>query len=50
MNDMAAQRALGQLAEAGVLEERTGLRRNRVWQHAGILRVLDAYAQRLRRG
>jgi Fic family protein len=50
MNDMTAQRALGQLTEAGVLEERTGLRRNRVWQHAGILRVLDAYAQRLRRG
>lgn len=50
LNDMTAQRALGQLTEAGVLEERTGLRRNRVWQHAGILRVLDAYAQRLRRG
>ncbi|WP_242504028.1 hypothetical protein [Promicromonospora panici] len=48
MNDMTAQRALGQLTEAGVLEERTGLRRNRVWQHAGILRVLDTYAQRLR--
>jgi Fic family protein len=50
MNDMTVQRALGQLTEAGVLEERTGLRRNRVWQHAGILQVLDAYAQRLRRG
>lgn len=50
LSDMTAQRALGQLTEAGVLEERTGLRRNRVWQHAGILRVLDAYAQRLRRG
>lgn len=50
MNDTTAQRALSQLTEAGVLEERTGLRRNRVWQHAGILRVLDAYAQRLSRG
>ena len=50
MNDTAAQRALGQLADAGVLEERTGLRRNRVWQHPGVLGVLDAYAQRLRRG
>lgn len=50
LSDMTAQRALGQLTEAGVLEERTGLRRNRVWQDAGILRVLDAYAQRLRRG
>ena len=49
MNDMTVQRALGQLTEAGVLEERTGLRRNRMWQHAGVLRVLDAYAQRLRR-
>jgi Fic family protein len=49
MNDVTAQRALAQLTEAGVLEERTGLRRNRVWQHPGILGVLDAYAQQLRR-
>lgn len=48
-SNMTAQRALVQLADAGVLEERTGLRRNRVWQHAGILAVLDAYAEGLRR-
>jgi ribosomal protein S25 len=49
MNGMGAQRALGQLVDAGVLEERTGMQRNRVYQHAGILRVLDVYAQSLRR-
>ncbi|WP_308796767.1 Fic family protein [Agromyces silvae] len=47
MNESAAQRALGQLTEAGVLQETTGFRRNRVWQHAGILRVLDGYAESL---
>lgn len=49
MNDMGAQRALAALTSAGVLEERTGLRRNRVWQHPGILAVLDDYAESLRR-
>lgn len=49
MSDMTAQRALAQLSEAGVLTERTGLQRNRVWQHAGILEVLDAYARQIRR-
>ncbi|WP_275001985.1 Fic family protein [Promicromonospora iranensis] len=43
----SAQNALSQLADAGVLEERTGLRRNRVWQHPGILGVLDHFAQSL---
>lgn len=47
---MTAQRAIAQLAEAGVLTERTGRRRGRVWQHAGILAVLDDYAERVRRG
>lgn len=50
MNGMGAQRALSQLADAGVLEERTGMQRNRVYQHTGIIEVLDVYAQRLRRG
>ena len=50
LNEVTAQRALQQLAAAGVLEERTGMRRNRVWQHAGILGVLDDYADQLRRG
>lgn len=49
MNGMGAQRALGQMVDAGVLEERTGMRRNRVYLHAGIIEVLDVYAQRLRR-
>lgn len=49
MSDMTAQRALGQLTAAGVLVERTGHRRNRIWQHSGILGVLDGYAQQLRR-
>lgn len=49
MNQVGAHRALDQLVSAGVLVERTGLRRNRVWQHAGIVAVLDAYAESLRR-
>ncbi len=48
-NAVTAQRALDQLTRAGVLAERTGLRRNRVYQHDGILQVLDAYAHQLRR-
>lgn len=39
-----AQNALAQLVAAGVLVERTGQRRNRVWQHQGILAVLDEFA------
>ncbi|WP_253272564.1 Fic family protein [Arsenicicoccus sp. oral taxon 190] len=49
LNQMAAQRALAQLADAGVLQERTGKQRNRVWQHPGIIEVLDVYSQQLRR-
>ncbi len=49
MSAPTAQRALAQLTDAGVLSERTGLKRDRVWQHAGILTVLDAYAASLRR-
>ena len=44
-NEMTAQRALTQLTERGVLEERSGLRRNRVYQHPGILRILDVGGQ-----
>lgn len=46
---MTAQRALAQLTEAGVLTERTGRSRGRVWQHTGILAVLDEYAEAVRR-
>ncbi|MBK8446695.1 MAG: Fic family protein [Micropruina sp.] len=49
MNEVTAQRALDQLVRTGVLAERSGLRRNRIYQHDGILNVLDVYAQRLRR-
>lgn len=49
MSPQTAQRALAQLSEAGVLTERTGLKRDRVWQHTGILTVLDSYAAGLRR-
>lgn len=48
-HDVTAQRALSQLSDAGVLRERSGLRRNRVWQHDGILAVLDLFGQGIRR-
>lgn len=47
--DASAQRALAQLTEAGVLQERTGAARGRIWQHEGILAVLDDYAAAIRR-
>lgn len=50
MKGQTAQNALAQLTDAGVLIERTGMRRNRVWEHPGILTVLDQYAQSLLRG
>ncbi|RFA21010.1 cell filamentation protein Fic [Subtercola boreus] len=50
MSTMTAQRALEVLTDRGVLKETTGLRRNRVWQHTGILGVLDQYADDIRRG
>lgn len=46
----SALRALDALTDAGVLVERTGRRRNRLWEHRGILAVLDEYAARIRRG
>ncbi|MCU1476182.1 MAG: cell filamentation protein Fic [Subtercola sp.] len=49
LNDVTAVRALSALTERGVLLERTGLARNRVWQHNGILDVLDTYAANIRR-
>lgn len=47
--EMTALRALDALAERGVLVETTARGRNRVWQHPGILRVLDGYAAQIRR-
>lgn len=49
MNAVTAQRALSQLSEANIVQERTGLKRNRVWQHVGILTTLDNYAASLTR-
>jgi Fic family protein len=49
LSEMTAARALDALTDRGVLVERSGRARNRVWQHPGILDVLDAYAERLRR-
>jgi len=46
---MSVQRALAQLTVAGVLQEATGRSRNRVWQHRGILTILDDYAEEVRR-
>lgn len=46
---MTAQRALAQLTELGVLQEATGRSRNRIWQHTGILTLLDDYAAEVRR-
>ncbi len=50
IGQVSAHRALEQLTAADVLTERTGQRRNRVWQHAGIVAVLEAYAAGLTRG
>jgi len=49
LTDVAAQRAVAQLTRAGILTERTGLRRHRIWQHDSILGLLDDYAASLRR-
>lgn len=47
--EMTALRALDSLVDREVLIESTGRGRNRVWQHRGILGVLDDYAARIRR-
>jgi Fic family protein len=47
--ERAAFRAIDTLVERGVIEERTGRNRHRVFQHAGILDVLDAFAADIRR-
>ncbi|MDR2723189.1 MAG: Fic family protein [Cellulomonadaceae bacterium] len=49
IDSKTAQRAITQLAEAGIIDERTGRKKNRVWRHVGILTVLDAYAQNIDR-
>jgi Fic family protein len=49
INRLAALRAVDTLVERGVVSERTGRARNRIWQHDGILGVLDEYAGTIRR-
>lgn len=49
-NQMTAIRAVDTLVDRGILGEVTGRRRNRVWQQAGVLSVLDAFADGARRG
>ncbi|QTX05922.1 Fic family protein [Agromyces archimandritae] len=49
LTEMTALRAVETLTERGVLVERTGRARNRVWQHPGVLDALDGYAAEIRR-
>lgn len=49
ISGVAAQRVLNTLADAGVVTERTGYRRNRVWQFDDGLDALDEFAARIRR-
>lgn len=49
IQEMTALRALDALTDRGVLVERSGHSRNRVWEHRGILSVLDNYAELIRR-
>ncbi|WP_411733132.1 Fic family protein [Paeniglutamicibacter sp.] len=49
INDAVAHRALDILSDRGILQEKSGRSRNRVWQHQGILMVLDDYAKDIRR-
>lgn len=49
LGEMAALRALDVMTDRGVLVEMTGKSRGRVWQHRGILGVLDEYAALIRR-
>lgn len=49
VNEVTALRALNTLSERGVITELTGRARNRIWQHRGILGVLDDYAAMIRR-
>lgn len=49
INDAAAQRTLETLTQRGIVTEKTGQSRNRVWVHQGILNVLDEYAAHLQR-
>ncbi|HJX80174.1 Fic family protein [Glutamicibacter sp.] len=49
LGDAAIHRALSVLTERDVLVEKSGRSRNRIWQHDGVLKILDEYAKSLRR-
>jgi Fic family protein len=49
IQEMTALRTLGTLTERGVLVERSGNSRNRVWEHRRVLSALDGYAETVRR-
>lgn len=49
LSDAAAHRAINVAVGRGVLRETTGRSRRRLWQHDGILAVLDGYAAAIRR-
>lgn len=49
VGEMATLRALDTLSDRGVLRERTGRSRGRVWEHPGVIGVLDEYAETIRR-
>lgn len=49
LSKMTASRAIDVLVEREILVEITGQRRNRVWQHQGVLTILDDYAEQIRR-
>lgn len=50
LGEMTALRALETMTQRGVLVETSGKSRGRVWQHGGILGVLDGYAAKTRSG
>ncbi|GMA91409.1 Fic family protein [Homoserinibacter gongjuensis] len=50
LNERAAFRAIDALVTRGILVERAGRSRNRVYAHRGILGVLDSFAADIRRG
>lgn len=49
LNEMTALRALTALERCGVVVEKTGKSRGRVWQHPGIFEVLETYAAHIKR-
>lgn len=49
LSPMSARRAIDTLAKRGIVVQTMGGRRNAVWEHKGILSVLDEYGTQYRR-